>query len=110
MPRFLTIGYGDQNGYESTDENLRMAAHAQDAMLRSAGAVIGVAGKPVLVRNPGDGGVQQEEGPFLRSDLPVAGFALIEAADMQEAIAKVATTPCAVAHGVVEVWPLIELG
>jgi len=33
---------------------------------------------------------------------------LIEAADIDEAIALVSNTPCAVAHGVVEVWPLEE--
>jgi hypothetical protein len=42
----------------------------------------------------------------MRSDLPIAGFAVIDAANMDEAVALVAKTPCAVAHGVVEVWPL----
>jgi hypothetical protein len=46
------------------------------------------------------------EGSFMRSDLPVAGFAVIEAADLDEAVRLVSGTPCAVAHGVVEVWPL----
>ncbi|RYI32714.1 MAG: transcription initiation protein [Acetobacteraceae bacterium] len=108
MPRFLTIGYGDRSGYDATSDTLRTAAHAQDAMLKAAGAVIGVAGRPVQVRNPGAGGVQRKEGAYLRSDLPIAGFALIEAADLEDAIAKVSTTPCAVAQGVVEVWPLDE--
>jgi hypothetical protein len=31
---------------------------------------------------------------------------VIDAADIDEAIALVSKTPCAVAHGVVEVWPL----
>jgi hypothetical protein len=42
----------------------------------------------------------------LSSDLPVAGFALIEAATLEEAVNLASNTPCAVAHGVVEVWPL----
>ena len=42
----------------------------------------------------------------MSSALPVAGFAVIEAADLSEAIKIVSQTPCAVAHGVVEVWPL----
>jgi hypothetical protein len=42
----------------------------------------------------------------MRSDLPVAGFAIIEAGTLQEAVELAARTPCAVAHGVVEVWPL----
>ena len=33
-------------------------------------------------------------------------FAVIEAIDLAEAIEKVSRVPCAVAHGVVEVWPL----
>ena len=37
---------------------------------------------------------------------PVAGFAVIEAATLDEAVEIVSRTPCAVAHGVVEVWPL----
>jgi hypothetical protein len=36
----------------------------------------------------------------------VAGFAVIEAATIAEAAEIVARTPCAVAQGVVEVWPL----
>lgn len=44
----------------------------------------------------------------MSSALPVAGFAIIEAATLQEAIDLVSGTPCAVAHGVVEVWPLRE--
>jgi hypothetical protein len=73
------------------------------------GDVVGVAGAPKQVRNTEDKGVSVEPGPFMRSDFPVAGFALIEAADEQEAIALVAKSPCAINHGVVEVWPLDQL-
>lgn len=40
------------------------------------------------------------------SSLPVAGFSIIEAASLSEAIDIVSRVPSAVAHGVVEVWPL----
>lgn len=108
MPRFVTIGYGDRAGYDRTPPAVRDAAHAHDARLCRAGAVAGTAGEPVQVRNPEAGGVRTLRGPFLRSDLPVAGFGLIEARDLEEAVAMAAATPCAVAHGVVEVWPLEE--
>jgi hypothetical protein len=55
-------------------------------------------------RNPIGAGVHTTSGPFLKSTLPVAGFALIEAANVDEVIAQVANAPCAVAHE--EVWPL----
>ncbi|MGW6442955.1 YciI family protein [Lentzea sp. NPDC055074] len=104
--KFVTIGYGERAGYDATDQAVRDEAHAHDARLRAAGVEMGVAGAPVRVRNTGGAGTTVEEGAFLRSDLPVAGFAIIEAESVEEAVRMVAGTPCAVAHGVVEVWPL----
>jgi len=108
MARFVTIGYGDEAGYERTAQQVKDRAHGVDEAMREAGAVSGVAGKPVQVRNHGDAGTTTEDGSFMTSGLPVAGFGLIEAADLDAAIAMVAGTPCAVAYGVVEVWPLDE--
>jgi hypothetical protein len=108
MPKFITIGYGDQAGYDRTPQAIRAAAHEHDANLRSQGVVMGIAGAPVQVRNPEARGVETVDGPFLSSAFPVAGFAIIEADDLAAAIEKVSRVPCAVAHGVVEVWPLEE--
>ncbi len=109
MQTFLTIGYGDEKGYESTDPAVRDKAHAHDAWLVSQGAVIGAFGRPTRVRNPNGTGLTAESGAYLRSDLPVAGFALLQALSLEAAIEQVAGTPCAVAHGVVEVWPLVDV-
>jgi hypothetical protein len=106
MALFITIGYGDTAGYERTDPSVRDAAHHHDAQLEASGARMGLAGTPVQVRNHGAAGVQTTRGPFMRADLPVAGFAVIEAADAAHAVDLVSGTPCAVAYGVVEVWPL----
>jgi len=106
VPSFVTIGYGDRAGYDRTDPAIRDAAHQHDESLRAQGALMGIAGQPVQVRNPDGAGMDTSEGPFLHSDLPIAGFAIIEAATLDEAVRLVANTPCAVAHGVVEVWPL----
>lgn len=106
MPKFVTIGYGDQRGYDQTPKPIRDAAHAHDARLRKAGVLMGVAGRPVQVRNTEDTGVKETDGPFLTSSLPVAGFSIFDAASLAEAIEMVSRSPCAVAHGVVEVWPL----
>ena len=106
MPTFVTIGYGDQAGYDRTSQTVRDAAHEQDARLRSEGSVMGIAGSPIQVRNPDAARLETRDGPYMSSDLPVAGFAVIEAADLADAIKKVSNVPCAIAHGVVEVWPL----
>ena len=109
MPKFITIGYGGREGYDRTPKPVRDAAHAQDEQLRKSGALMGIAGSPVQVRNHEAQHVLTEEGPYMTSQLPVAGFAVIEAPTIEEAIKMVSQVPCAVAHGVVEVWPLEQV-
>ena len=108
MPKFVTIGYGAQEGYDRTPAAIRDAAHAHDAKLREDGVLMGIADIPVQVRNPSATHLETTNGPFMTSFLPLAGFAIIEAANLAEAIDIVSRTPCAVAHGVVEVWPIKE--
>ena len=86
MPKFVTIGYGDRAGYDRTPKEIRDAAHAHDAELRHRGALIAVAGAPVQIRNSLAAGVKVQNSTFMSSALPVAGFAVIEAADLAEAI------------------------
>jgi hypothetical protein len=106
MPKFVTIGYGDRKGYDRTAAAIRDAAHAHDAKLQKEGVLMGIAGSPTQVRNPDAAQVETTNGQFMTSSLPLAGFAKIEAANLDEALGIVSQTPCAVAHGVVEVWPL----
>jgi hypothetical protein len=106
VPKFIAIGYGDCAGYDRATLAVRTAAHAHDDHLKQRGAVIGIAGSPVQVRNPDDTGIQTVDTAFMSASLPVAGFSVIEANDLAEAIELVSRTPCAVAHGVVEVWPI----
>ena len=108
MPKFITIGYGDRAGYDRTPADVRQAAHEHDAALRQRGVVMGIADRPVQVRNPDGQGVVAEGGAYLSSELPVAGFSIMEARDIHEAIELASKSPCAVAHGVIEVWPLKE--
>ena len=109
MPKFVTIGYGDRGISTHTQRGSRGGSHPRrrDKETRSVDRRRGRAG---AVRNPLAAGVKTENSAFLSSALPVAGFAVIEAADLAEAIRIVSKTPCAVAHGVVEVWPLEQAG
>ena len=106
MPKFVTIGYGDREGYDRIPQDLRNAAHAHDELLLKHGALMGIAGAPGQVRNHQAATLETKDGPYLTSQLPVAGFAVIEAATLAEAIELVSHVPCAVAYGIVEVWPL----
>ena len=106
MAKFVTIGYGDQEGYNRTSKEVRDAAHSHDSKLISSGALTGIAGSPVQVRNPEGQSLTKTAGAYMRTDLPIAGFSIIEADDLEHAVELVSKTPCAVANGVVEVWPL----
>jgi hypothetical protein len=108
MPKYITIGYGDQAGYDRTPQDIRQAAHDHDEWLKQRGVVMGIAEAPVQVRNPNDSGVLAKTGAYLSSDLPIAGFSIMEAKDIDEAIELASKSPCAVAHGVIEIWPLKE--
>ena len=43
MPKFITIGYGDEAGYRRTAETVRDASHAADAKRMRAGDLMGEA-------------------------------------------------------------------
>ena len=51
MPKFVTIGYGDRAGYDKTPEDIRNTAHEHERQLQDEGALLGIAGMPVQVRN-----------------------------------------------------------
>ena len=85
---------------------LRSAAHEHDKTLLDSGALIGIAGTPLQVRNTCGAEIKTEKGAFLSAPLPIAGFAIIEAEDITQAVKMVSQTPCAIAYGVVEVWPI----
>lgn len=107
MAKFLTIGYGDQSGYDVTPEEIRNKAHDFDAELVKDGrAMTSVLGKPIQVRNHQSKKVERADGSFMKSDLPVAGFSVLEAKSLDEAVALCAQTPCAIANGIVEIWPI----
>ena len=109
MPKFMTIGYGDRAGYDRTPKEICDAAHAHDAELQKSGAVMGVAGPPVQVRNPSAAGVpRQRIPPSCRPRCRSQVSHLLMPPISPRRFKIVSKTPCAVAHGVVEVWPLEE--
>ena len=64
MARFVTIGCGDRVGYERTEPAVWEPAHDQDARLQAEGALVGVVGDPVQVRNHDHTGLERPEDPL----------------------------------------------
>jgi hypothetical protein len=92
------LAYQDQKDWNALTESEQDALLAQDDVLRHCGSRrAGRNHSPRLGRL-----ARHSHGPYAATSLPLAGFGIIEAADLNEAIELVAGTPCARAKGVVE--------
>lgn len=107
--KFLCLAYGDEAGWNSLSEEEQREALAQDAVIRDRGNLMSaVRGTVTSVRNWG-GNLQVDNEPFARNELPLAGFSVIEAGNIDEVIELVSNTPCARARGVIEIRPFWNL-
>lgn len=105
--RFLCLAYGDEKDWMALTTSEQDELLAQDEVLRRGGALVAVLGGATTVRTWNETAPRTDT-PYAESAAPLVGFSLIEAADLDEAVALVAQTPCAVAKGAVEVHPLLE--
>jgi hypothetical protein len=107
--KYLVLAYGAEADWVVLSPEEQKALLAQDAVLRGRGDLVAaVRQETVTVRAPG-GVVHTEPGAFARPAVPLAGFGIIEAADLDEAVALVANTPCARAGGAVELRPIFAM-
>ena len=107
--KFLVLAYGAEEDWNKLSKAEQDALLAQDEVLRGRGALVAaVEQDTVTVRAP-DGTARVTPRPFAESGVPLAGFGVIDAADLDEAIALVKDTPCARAGGAVELRPIMAI-
>jgi len=110
MPQYLVANYLPDNFDPSTvSETMMEEIHALNREMIAAGARkfacgISAAGKAKTVRKRSDGKVLVTDGPYLETKEHMGGFWIIEAADLDEALAwaKKAAIACDVAGEVRE--------
>lgn len=112
MGRYLVLINEDENAYASGGEQVWREVHAaHDAFAEKHGASIvgGNALQPTAsatsIRPDGADGHTVTDGPFLESKEALGGYYLIEAADLDEAIAI--AKDCPARFGGVEVRPVM---
>ena len=106
--RFLCLAYGAEEDWKALSQDEQDALLAQDDVLRGRGDLVAVVGDAVVLR-AWDGTPETTSGPYCAGDLPLAGFGVIEAESLGEAIKLTKDTPCARARGVVELRPLVDV-
>jgi hypothetical protein len=104
--KFLCLAYGAEKDWLDLSEARRQELLAQDEVLRQRGDLVAAVHAPTVVR-AWDGTPTTSTDAYANGPAPLAGFALVEAADLDEVIGLVAGTPCAVARGAIEIRPLL---
>lgn len=102
--KFLCLAYGDERKWNALPKSTREMLRAQDNLPRARGDLVAEVLAPTTVQFA-SGHAQANDGPFGQAPLPLAGFYVLEARDMDEAIRLLSKTPCAHA-GAYELRPL----
>ncbi|HWX66605.1 MAG TPA: YciI family protein [Rhodanobacter sp.] len=105
--KFLCLAYGAKKDWQELTLREQEALLAQDEVLRSRGGFIAAVDLAVTTVTAWNGTPAIANGSFAKSSVPLAGFSIIEAADIHEAVQLMAGTPCARAKGFIEIRPLI---
>jgi hypothetical protein len=107
--RYLCLAYGDGKDFELLSKDEQEKVFEQDALIRKRGNLVARVCPATTVRSA-SGKTVTRAGPFAVGSVPFVGFSLIDAKDLDEVVDLVSKTPCAVAGGAIEVWPLTDDG
>jgi hypothetical protein len=114
MSEYLVLIYEDENAFAEAGDAVAgplLAAHTEFNTKHAASIKGGNALQSVstgtTIRGDGAGSVTVTDGPFVETKEALAGYYLIEAADLDEAIAIASDVPAP--HGGVEVRPVMVL-
>src|SRR6266446_2544508 len=107
--KFLCLAYGAEKDWKALTTSEQNALLAQDEVIRRRGATMAAVQNAVTTVRASDGAPVTTNAAFAESDVPLAGFSIIEAADIDEVVRLVAGTPCARAKGAIEVRPILAI-
>ena len=107
--KYLCLAYGDANEWQQLSKSEQEELLKQDEVLRQRGDLVAAVDSSAKTVRAWDGVPKTTDGGFAESRVPLAGFSIIEAPDLERAIELVADTPCARAKGAVEVRPIDQI-
>jgi hypothetical protein len=107
--KFLCLAYGAEKDWKALDTSEQNALLAQDEVIRKRGATVAAVQNSVTTVTAWDGVPVTTHVPFTESNVPLAGFSIIEADDVSEVVRLVSQTPCARAKGAIEVRPILMI-
>lgn len=103
--KFLCLAYGGEDDWKAMTKQEQSEVLEQDEVLKSRGNFLAAVQTTVTTVTNWSGNLETKNESFAKPKLPLAGFSIIEARDINEAIQLVANTPCARAKGAIEIRP-----
>jgi len=118
MSKYMLLIFGDEQQWDAMSPQEQRAHDAGHVAFSTAAgsAVIGgeelqPATMATTLRTDADGRLTTTDGPFLETKEALGGFYLIEATDLDEAIALAARLPeVSAGHSAVEIRPVVDHG
>jgi hypothetical protein len=104
--KYLCQAYGKEEDWNELGKAEQDELLAQDEVMRQRGDLVAAVEPTVTTVRSWDGPPKTESRSFADLPAPLAGFGVIEAESLEEAILLVARTPCAKAKGAVELRPI----
>jgi hypothetical protein len=101
--KYLCLAYGTDKDWNALTKAEQEALLAQDEVIRNRGALMAAVETTVTTVRAWSGSPTVTSGGIADFETPLAGFSIIEAADVNEVIELVARTPCARAKGAIEI-------
>ncbi|MGH8321359.1 MAG: YciI family protein [Gammaproteobacteria bacterium] len=105
--KYLCLAYGAEKDWTALSKSEQDALLAQDEVLRKRGALMAAVESKVTTVRAWDGKPSVTEGAFAHISVPLAGFSIIEAENIDAVVQLVAGTPCARAKGAIEIRPIM---
>jgi hypothetical protein len=107
--RYLCLAYGAEKDWKALSKPEQDALLAHDEVIKERGALMGAVETGVTTVRSWEGVPDVSLGPQGPLTTPLAGFSIIEADSIDEVVRLVADTPCARAHGAIEIRPIMML-
>ena len=107
--KFLCLAYGSEEDWKDLSKSEQDELLAQDAVLRKAGALMAAVMPSVTCVKAWEGTPETAHTPFAAAPVPLAGFSIIEADNIEDVVQLVASTPCARAGGAIEIRPIRQM-
>jgi hypothetical protein len=107
--KFLCLAYGDERDWNTLTSDQQETLLKQDEVLRERGALMAAVKTHVVTVTAWDGTPVVIHEAYTSLKIPLAGFSIVEAADVDEVVRLVADTPCARAKGAIEIRPIMAI-